>query len=314
MRVRVVTRISVVAAALAVLAALAASAGAQTFQVGLPSECSAAPRNSSNPGQDRCLLVENRARDFGVTGSLSRMPLRRTDVSMAKGSWVGGSSEATNPGSFWAQFGIGFSGLRGTVSYAPATGPLAAEPVQIQVGETGSETRLVRCINIRFFTCEVPETVQPLTGGGIYGQIPASVAVVTTHPVILKIVNQTDQWLKRSTDLRLTGFVADSESTSEIMTRSIAPLERSQQGQAYYHLYRDLSVDNNATVEYQFGAGGTGVLTGGIIGISVTIDKNGVATGSCNAPQGLLVNVSCTVRILGIPEEGPTIAVVSVAV
>lgn len=300
--------------ALVTLCLMAAPSGAQTFEVGLPSDCSAAVSNQSNPHLDLCLLVENRTRQYGVQGTLGGMALRRTDVEMSKGSWAGGSSTATSPGSFWARFGPGFTGLLGVVSYAPATGPLAGSPVRIQIGESGSRTRLATCVTVRYFACEIPETAQPLAGGNILGQVPVAVAIVENRPVILKIINQTDQPLTRSTDLRLTGFVQDTESTNDALARGIAALRGSQQGQAYYHLFQDLSTDNNATVEYQFSSGGTGVLTGGIIGMSITIDRNGVATGTCNPPQGLLVNVSCAVRILGEPNEGPTIAIVSVAV
>ncbi len=293
---------------------MAAPVGAQTFQVGLPSDCNAAFGNRWNPGQDVCLLVENRARQYGVQGTFRGMTLQRTGVKMSKGSWSGGSSVATNPGSFWGQFGIGGTGLLGVVSYAPATGPLAGDALQIQVGDTGSDTRLAKCVNVRFFACETPETTQSLTDGNTLGQPPIAVAIVENRPVILKIINQTDQALRRSTDLRLTGFRQDTESTNDALARSIAALQRSQQGQAYYHLFRDLSTDNNATVEYQFSSGGSDVLTGGIVGISLTIDQNGEATGTCNPPQGLLVTVSCAVRILGEPNEGPTIAIVSVAV
>ena len=300
--------------AIVALSVMAAPARAQTFQVGLPSDCSAARSNWMNPNLDLCLLVENRTRQYGVQGTFNGMSLKRTDVKMSKGFWDGGSSSATSPGSFWSRYGPGGTGLLGVVSYAPATGPLAGTPVQIQVGESGSETRLAQCINVRYFACEIPETTQPPAESNILGQFPVAVAIVENRPVILKIINQTDQPLRRSTDLRLTGFVQDTASTNDALALGIAALQRSQQGQAYYHLFRDLSVDNNATVEYQFAAGGTDVLTGGIIGISLTIDRNGVATGTCNPPQGLLVNVSCAVRVLGEPNEGPTIAIVSVAV
>jgi hypothetical protein len=306
-------RAGAVLLACVVLAILASAVAAQTFQVGKSSDCSAAVGNASNPGQDVCLLVENKAREFGVQGRLQGMPLQRTNVSMSKGSWVGGSSTAGNPGSFWGQLSVGFTGLLGTVSYAPTTGPLANEPVQIQVGETGSATRRVKCVNLSFFSCETPETLQSLSDNAILGQIPLGIAIVQSHPVILKIINQTDQPLSRSTQLRLTGFVQDTGTTNDALAKGIAPLQGSQQGQAYYHLYRDQSVANNATVSYQFAAGGTGVLTGAILNIDLSIGTDGVAKGTCSADQGLLVNLACSVAVLGEANEGPVIAVVSVA-
>jgi len=293
--------------------ALGGTASAQVlFQVGLPEQCLVNTALGSQAQFDTCGLVENKARAFGVQGSLQGMPLKRTNVVMSKGSWLGGSTNAGNPGSFWASLSDGGFGLLGTVFYAPTSGPLVNEPVQIQYGETGLANRPAKCINLTFFSCEVPETLQP-TSGSNRTQTKLSVVIVQSHPVILKIINQTDQPLTRSTQLRLTGFVQDTASTNDALARGIAALSGSQQGQAYYHLYRDQSVVNNATVSYQFLAGGTGVLTGAILNIDFSVGTDGVAKGSCNADQGLLVNLSCSVAVLGEPNEGPTIAVVSVA-
>ena len=302
--------------AIGALLTLAATAHAQaTFQVGLPTNCLVGDGaiGGARPQGSYCALVENKARAFGVQGALTGMALERTNVTMSKGLWLGGSSAAGNPGSFWASmFNNGF-GLLGTAFYAPPAGPLASDPVEIQLGDSGSSTRHAKCINIRYFSCEIPETTQEVVAGMTRGQSTLAVVIVQSHPVILKIVNQTDQRLTRSTQLRLAGFVQDTASTNDALAQSIAPLQGSQQGQAYYHLYRDQSVADNATVSYQFAAGGTGVLTGAILNIDLSIATDGVAKGSCSADQGLNVNLTCSVAVLGEPNEGPTIAIVNVA-
>jgi len=294
--------------------ALGGTASAQVlFQVGLPEQCLTDTGAITQPYSNTCGLIENKARGFGVQGSLQGMPLTRTNVVMSDGRWLGGSTNAGNPGSFWASMFNTMAKPIGTVFYAPTSGPLVNDPVEIKFGDSGDRNRPAKCINLKFFSCETPETLQKMAVQNDRLQPDLAVVIVQSHPVVLKIINQTDQRLTRSTDLRLTGFVQDTESTNDVLARSIAPLQGSQQGQAYYHLFRDQSVANNATVAYQFAAGGTGVLTGAILNIDLSIGTDGVATGTCNADQGLLVNLSCSVAVLGEPNEGPTIAVVSVA-
>ena len=304
-----ITRLMIIAAALVLgVVALAPAAGAQVvFQTGSPGDC----RSTSDTAV--CGLIEIKAKQFTGQGTLGGMTFVRTS---AASSIKGGSTTASSPGSFW-ELAENFSNTSSSkVTFAPKAGALSGQQVQVELGKyDASGNQLdgvaIRCVDPTYFTCLLPWTVRPDKSADYNVYMPMGIAIVRSHPVIVKVVNQTDQALQRSTEARTTGMIESATNAGDSAT--IAALNGDQAGFAYYQYYRDTSEANVMTVAYTFLPGGTGVLTGAVIDVEVAISDTGVATTSCRVDQNLLVNLSCAGAVVGNPLQGTTMVLVSVA-
>ncbi len=137
-------------------------------------------------------------------------------------------------------------------------------------------------------------------------------ATIETRPMIVKILNMTNQPLRRMSDPSLTGVIRDNEIADPA---TIQAGTDGRTGAGYYHFYRDAGLSTNVAVSYAFTDGvGETTLTGSVLDIDVVIDKDGTSEKSaCTVPSGGAVTIECAVHVLG-DEDGILEAVITVGV
>ncbi|MGI9188255.1 MAG: hypothetical protein ACR2J9_12205 [Gaiellales bacterium] len=266
-----------------------------------------------------CGVVTNRVWAFGSTGGmLQTTNVWQTGESTSSGNWVGRS---------WSAFGWNESSWNswsaasnsstngGDVSYI-ASGTLGASPVKVQTqfgnlsGATDPKFTL-NCPSATYLVCVLPKVwerkinANPTQFTGL--------ATLESRPLIIKILNLTDQPLVRSSEARGTGVLRDTGVS--IRPATVPAVTDELAGTGYYHYFRDASVANNVTMSYAFADGATStVLTGGVLDINVDVAADGTTGASaCTPPEGLSLTVECKVTMLG-TADGVLTALVSVGV
>ena len=186
----------------------------------------------------------------------------------------------------------------------------------------GEFARGLTCVANGYLTCTAPAvwSHSPAYEGcfGIFSCIERPVmmvdapATIETRPLIVKILNMTDQPLVRSSDPSLTGVVRDERIEDP---STIAAGTDGRTGAGYYHLLRDPSRADGVAMSYVFadGAGATS-LTGRDLNIDVVVGEDGsTAQSSCSASSSGAVAIQCDVTVLG-DADGILEAVVTVGV
>lgn len=271
-------------------------------------------------GTSACGVVTNRVMAFGTHGGvIGTTSIQRTGAKEIGGWNFTGSSTAAFGwnASVWDGFRMGSSTFpEGEITYGPVSGPLKDRVATVRMtwgdlkGDTQPAYRL-SCPRSTFLVCSTPL----VNGDGWTYQNPQELiglATIESRPLILKIANQTDQPLARSSEPRESALIRD---TAVADPATIPALTDGLDGGGYYHYFRDTSKANNATMAYTF-ADGTGAtsLTGGVITIDINVAADGsTSASSCKAPEGLAQTVQCKVTMLG-TADGILTALVTVGV
>ena len=268
-----------------------------------------------------CGVVTNRILGFNAHGGEVSVDqtLRVTHVNETHATYERGSAfvaQAWNTSS-WQWFNSILS-RSGIASFAPAGGALSA-PVAVKYdwvnlngindGTPRDGMYSLTCSEQAYLVCQTPEIFSHARGFPLVTDI-TGFASIESRPLIVKIINQTDQPLVRSSEARMTGLLRDDQVADPI---TINAMHNGRVGNGYYHFYRDSSKANNATVSYTFGAGSEGsALTHGVIDINIVVDEAGdTTTSSCRPPDGLDVTVQCAVTMIG-SADGILTAIVSI--
>lgn len=267
-----------------------------------------------------CGVVTNRVWVFGPTGGeLVTTTLSQTAETTDSGNWVGprygdfpwnGSSlnswssenASTKLGGDATYKAAGVLGSAGTVKVVTKLGQLSGVDDPKFALSCPDATYLV-CVLPKVWEKQINSQPNEFTG----------LATVESRPLIIKILNLTDQPLVRSSEARGTGVTRDNGTTERPAT--VPAFADGLAGARYYHYYRDTSVPNNVTVSYAFADGATATtLTGGVLDINVDVAADGSTSASaCTPPEGLPLTVECKVTMLG-TADGILTALVSVGV
>ena len=268
-----------------------------------------------------CTVVTNRAWGFGSTGGqLQTMKLQMIGQQAVRGYWDTGTTEAFD----WNGSAIGvFSnnvpqsrvdGPAGNVTYR-AMGALGGSIVKV---ETGWNTLVgpnyaPTCPTAAYLVCVAAQTWEKQIDNGQSPRQIVGLATIESRPLIVKILNLTDQPLVRSSEARGTGVLRDQAMYPRPAT--VPALADGLAGTGYYHYYRDASVADNVTMSYAFADGtASKALTGGVLDINVDVAADGTTGASaCTPPEGLPLTVECKVTMLG-SADGILMALVSVGV
>ena len=264
---------------------------------------------------NQCGVVTNRVLGFNTHGGQisSDQTLTVTSFAGTKAHHQRGSMDTATAwnASAWQWFQQ-TGGEVGVSHFSPTGGALTA-PVAVDfnwmnMNGLADGTYTMTCPEQAYLVCQTPAVfshkvnrhVRDITG----------FASIESRPLIVKIINQTDQPLVRSSEARTTGLLRDDQVADPA---TINAMHNGHVGNGYYHFYRDSSKANNATVSYTFGAGSEGTaLTHGVIDIDIVVDEAGTTTTStCRAPEGLDVTVQCAVTMIG-SADGILTAIVSI--
>ncbi len=293
---------------IAVAAALLIGAFGGTASAATPDDC-AFPQTWGV-----CQVVTNRVWAFTpVGGELSIVKLQQIDVTATTGGTTKRTWDAFEwNGSATTSFGSSSIGTAGSTTYR-AIGGIDGSTVKVESAFRSmydtpfslicpTATYLV-CVTPRVWARKINSNPQAFTG----------LATIESRPLIIKIMNLTDQPLQRSSQPRGTGVIRDLLVNPS--PRTVPALADGLAGTAYYSFYRDASTPNNVTMSYQFADGAMStVLTGGVLDINVDVAADGSTGASqCTTPEGLPVTVECKVTMLGIA-DGVLTALVSVGV
>lgn len=266
-----------------------------------------------------CGVVTNRIWAFGWNGgTLTTTKIWQTGETTSNGNWVGRSWGAFdwNESSWnsWSAASVN-NKLGGDATYT-ASGTLGAVPVKVatkhgELAGLNDPKFALSCPNATYLVCVLPKVWEKQINS--QPQEFTGLATIESRPLIIKILNLTDQPLERSSEARGTGVLRDT-ATSE-RPRSVPALADGLAGTGYYHYYRDASVANNVTMSYTFADGVTAkTLTGGVLDINVDVAADGTTGASaCTPPEGLPLTVECKVTMLG-TADGVLTALVSVGV
>ena len=277
-----------------------------------------------------CGVVTNRIQGFDAHGGhvLGNQTLQITEILENNVTTYGGGAAykdgAESIGKRWnMSWWQWFDGLRGITSFGPAGGALNT-PVSVtydwkNMNGRDEGTFTMTCPEQTYLVCQTPEVYS----NKVFRE-PANLegyASIESRPLIIKIINQTDQPLVRSSEARTTGLLRDNQVADP---ETISAMHNGHVGNGHYHFYRDSSQANNATVSYTFAAGTEGTaLTDSVLEINIVVDLPpteaeavtavvGDATKStCRAPEGLDVTVQCAVTTIG-SADGIITAIVSI--
>ena len=262
-----------------------------------------------------CQVVTNRVWAFTpVGGELSTAKLQQISVSATTGDTTGRTWDAFDwNGSATTSFGsINQMAVAGSTTYR-AIGGIDGSTVKVEsnfrslsdtpFSLTCPLTTYLVCVTPRVWARKIQNNPTAFTG----------LATIESRPLIIKIMNLTNQPLQRSSQARGTGVIRDLQVNPS--PRTVPALTDGLAGTAYYSFYRDASTPNNVTMSYQFADGAMSkVLTGGVLDINVDVAADGSTSASqCTTPEGLPLTVECKVTMLGIA-DGVMTALVSVGV
>lgn len=317
----------------ALLASLSAAA-VPAHAAGVPEdECEQSPTTDSI-----CAYVTSRVLRFGdQPGVLATQGVVKSDVQTLQGKHApkGPVDVAYNDASFDGFYRLGLGFPLGIVTYRGSTGTLAQGQVSIRADykafthrdKEDAEPKKIglSCESASFLVCQTPpvwvsnrigSAWTNWTQNGGRGPEPVSnvigFATIESRPLIIKILNMTDQPLARSGAVRTNGLLR-SERIAD--PESVAASIDQRTGVGYYHYYRDADSANSATFFYTFEPGTTSSsLTGGALEFTVEIAADGSTDASkCVPPTGLTQSVECSVTMLG-DAGGTLVALVAVGV
>ena len=265
-----------------------------------------------------CGVVTNRIKGFDAHGGhlLGNQTLQITHINETHSTYGGGAAYKDGAVSIvkpwntsWWQW---FDGDRGITSFTPAGGALNT-PVSVKYDWENMNgfkegTYTMTCPEQTYLVCQTPEVYSHKVAKFVHNL--EGYASIESRPLIIKIINQTDQPLVRPIEARTTGLLRDNQVADP---KTISAMHNGHVGNGYYHFYRDSSQANNATVSYTFAAGTEGsALTHGVLDINIDVDGAGDTTKStCRAPEGLDVTVQCAVTMIG-SADGILTAIVSI--
>ena len=269
-----------------------------------------------------CTVVTNRVEVFGSTGGqLQTQKLQKVGEQATRGNWQGGTPEAFDwNGSAISVFTANSStdsvdGPAGNVSYRVMGGSIGGSTVKV---ETGWDTMIgpnyaASCPTATYLVCVASPTWEKQIAKGQSPREIIGLVTIESRPLIIKIMNLTDQPLERSSEARGTGVFRDSSIYPRPAT--VPALADGLAGTGYYGYYRDVSVANNVTMSYTFADGTSSkTLTGGVLDINVDVASDGkTGASACTPPEGLPITVECKVTMLG-NADGILMALVSVGV
>lgn len=273
-----------------------------------------------------CAYVTNRALEFGThPGVLTEGEIKRTGALAINGENYAESAAATlaynaSAWNFFASKGYADAGAHGYVTYTATNSALKDATVRVVayhddfMGENHDSRYSLTCNTVTYLVCTTPAVwmknrdyswYQPL-------RMVEGFASIETRPLVVKILNMTDQPLVRSTELALNNVRRD-EQTADPETIPAGTDGRTRAG--YYHFYRNPSANDTVSFNYAFADGTDATaLTGQEIGIDISINKDGTTDqSSCTAPTGSSTNVECSMTVLGLA-DGILEAVVVVGV
>ena len=269
-----------------------------------------------------CGVITNRTLGFNTRGGdlSTTQHLQVTNFVGTKATYVDGSKvgDITWNQSVWESFRSG--GRESGLTHIETTGgalhhggvlhhkPVAVDFSWMNMNGRNSGSFAMLCPETTYLVCRTPEVFSH----EVSTNVPdiTGFASIESRPLIVKIINQTDQPLVRSTQAYTTNLMRDLQVADP---ETINAMHNGRVGNGYYHFYRDSSKVNNATVSYTFAAGTEGTaLTHGVLDIDIVVDEAGnTTTSTCRAPEGLDVTVQCVVTMIG-SAEGILTAIVSI--
>lgn len=305
------------AVALATLGLAGVTVPAAMARIVEPSDC-----NFNDTIESVCAVVTNRLLVFGTKGGdLVHSPMVKTAVRDVKGYIAGGSpkdvSIAWNNGS-WDSFYLGETtrGASGVATFRATTGALKSQSMTVDTDYiqwwSGDNRQFSpTCPGSTYYGCLLPKSYS----FGDSNRPPDKVtgyASIETRPLIVKVLNMTDQPLVRSTEARATGALRDEQVADPA---TVGAAGAGGPGVGYYHYFRDTTVPNSMTASYTFANGATSTaLTGSVLDINVDVAADGKTdASSCSVPEGGQVTIQCSVTMLGL-SDGVLTALVSVGV
>lgn len=313
-----------------ILIALLASLGAGALPAhaaGVPEdECKMDPTVAGSV----CAYVTNRVLRFGdQPGVLAGAAVVKGDVRVIRGYHVaqGPRDVAYNDGS-WDKFSPKAIHGTGVATYRGVDAGLTDARVEVRADhepftDTDPDKRIgLTCEAQTFFVCETyPVWIKNRVGSAWYnwasgGPQPVSNAIgfatIESRPLIVKILNMTEQPLVRSGDIRTNGLL---RSTLVVDAATVAASINDRTGVGYYHFYRDADRSTSSTFFYEFANGPTATsLTGGALEFTINVAEDGSTDASmCVPPTGLIQSVECSVTVIGIA-DGTLQALVAVGV
>ena len=311
--------------------ALLASLGAGA----LPAHAAGVPEDECkfNPANDRgsiCAYVTNRVLRFGdQPGVLAGGAIVKGDVRVVRGHRAAqGQRDVPYNDASWDKFTPSLIYGTGLITYRGASGVLTDTQVDVRADhepftDKDPDKRIgLTCEAQTFLVCELPPVwMKNRVGSAWYnwasgGPQPISnvigFATIESRPLIVKVLNMTDQPLVRSGDVRTNGLL---HSTLVADPATVAASVDDRTGVGYYHFYRDAARSTSATFFYEFADGPTATsLTGGALEFTINVAADGSTEASkCVPPTGLLQSVECSVTVIGIA-DGTLQALVAVGV
>jgi hypothetical protein len=277
-----------------------------------------------------CAYVTNRVLRFGdQPGVLAGAAVVKGDVRVIRGFHAAhGQRDIPYNDASWDKFGPRTIHGTGVTTYHGADAGLTDARVDVRADhepftDTDPNKRIgLTCEAQTFFVCETPPVwMKNRVGSAWYnwasgGPQPVSnvigFATIESRPLIVKVLNMTDQPLVRSGDVRTNGLL---RSTLVTDPGTVAASIDDRTGVGYYHFYRDADHSTSATFFYEFANGPTATsLTGGALEFTVNVAADGSTDASkCVPPTGLLQSVECSVTVIGIA-DGTLQALVAVGV
>ena len=307
------------------LAAGAALTGSTAAQASPIEQCPGHPGGSYITTV--CAYVTNRALVFGAhPGVLTEGEVKRTGaVALVKGEDYARSATSTlaynaSAWNFFASIGSQEYGAYGYVTYAATNNALNDASVRVVayhddfMGENHDSRYSLTCNAVTYLVCTTPAVWMKNRDYSWYQTLMMveGLASIETRPLVVKVLNMTDQPLVRSTELALNNVRRDEQVADPA---TIPAGTDGRTGVGYYHFYRNASAIDTASITYAFANGADATaLTGQEIGININIAKDGTTDAtSCTAPTGTSTNIECSVTVLGLA-DGILEAVVVVGV
>ena len=301
------------AAALAVAAPAAASDLKQTLQNCEPgTSLGQATRPSSV-----CVVLTSGLRAFSNEPGITHAPSIRTVSATAVNGYVRAKSAdyARYMWSDWFSNATNASGyVDGTWTVGPEwPGPIGKQTIDLHVSGDPADAKYVSCPNVSYIVCEVARTTGTIRGKDRYA---FSVVRLTTRPLIIRIVNQTDHTLERTSPSALaTNLLHDTQIADPVTIPSYdAAAPNANIG--WYHYYRyAVRAGRGASFDatYTLRAAAQSNLARATVRIMLAMKADGTDDNSrCVADDRFATYLQCSVMVAGSP-SGQMIATVYVA-
>jgi len=269
-----------------------------------------------------CSYVTNRVLRFGdQPGVLAGASVVKGDVRVIRGyQEAQGPRDVSYNDASWDKFSPKAIHGTGVTMYRGVDAGLTDARVDVRADhepftDKEPDKRIgLTCEAQTFLVCELPPVWMKNRFGLAWAPISnvTGFATIESRPLIVKVLNMTDQPLVRSGDVRTNGLLR-STLVADATTVSASINDRT--GVGYYHFYRDADRSTSATFFYEFDNGPTAnSLTGGALEFTVNVAADGSTDASkCVPPTGLLQSVECSVTVIGIA-DGTLQALVAVGV